>query len=306
MIKVTDIAYARFKAPDLDKMENFLLDFGLVRSFRTETMLYMRACDSNHHVHITEIGEPQFIGMGFHASSQDDLNTLAQMDGASSVEEIDEPGGGKRVRLVDPDGLLIDVVHGTKRLKDIKIRNSFKPNYGSGYDRKGTFVRLEKGPVQCLRLGHVVIGVCDFKKSNDFYKSHLGFLDSDICYEGRKDNVVLSFNRVDRGEEYVDHHTLLTAPTGKRELGHIAFEVEDINAIYMGHEYLQLKKYEHSWGIGRHILGAQIFDYWFDPFGNRLEHWTDGDLLNNKSPTGVHPYSARFSTQWGVTESSRR
>ena len=157
-----------------------------------------------------------------------------------------------------------------------------------------------------MRLGHVVIGVSDFKESNKFYKSNFGFLDSDVCYEGDKENVILAFNRVDRGKEYVDHHTLLTAPTGKPELGHIAFEVQDINAIYLGHEHLHSKGYDHSWGVGRHILGSQIFDYWFDPFGNRVEHWTDGDLLNNSSPTGLHPYSSRFATQWGVTEASRK
>ena len=29
MIKVTDVAYTRFTAPDLDRMEDFLTDFGL-------------------------------------------------------------------------------------------------------------------------------------------------------------------------------------------------------------------------------------------------------------------------------------
>ena len=30
MIKVKDVAYVRFRAPDLDQMERFLLDFGLL------------------------------------------------------------------------------------------------------------------------------------------------------------------------------------------------------------------------------------------------------------------------------------
>ncbi|MFP6760853.1 MAG: hypothetical protein VB856_04025, partial [Rhodospirillales bacterium] len=55
MIKVTDVAYARFRAPDLDKMEGFLKDFGLERSARTNNALYMRACGTSHHVHITEL-----------------------------------------------------------------------------------------------------------------------------------------------------------------------------------------------------------------------------------------------------------
>ena len=306
MIKVTDVAYVRFRAPDLDKMETFLKDFGLERSARTDKALYMRACGPDHHVHVTELGDPEFVGMAFYAANEEDLYKLSQETGASEPEPIDEPGKGKKIRLIDPDGFLVDVVYGIQELEPIKIRNSYKPNSGGSYQRKGEFVRLEKGPTQCLRLGHVVIGVSNFKRSNKFYKSHFGFLDSDVCYEGNQDNIVLAFNRVDRGKEYVDHHALLTAPTGKPELGHIAFEVEDINAIHLGHEHLQSHGYNHSWGVGRHILGAQIFDYWFDPYGNRVEHWTDGDLLNRDSPTGVHPYSARFSTQWGVTESSRR
>ena len=34
-IKATDIAYGRFRAPDLDVMEEFLTHFGLVRAERT-------------------------------------------------------------------------------------------------------------------------------------------------------------------------------------------------------------------------------------------------------------------------------
>ena len=28
------------------------------------------------------------------------------------------------------------------------------------------------------------------------------------------------------------------------------------------------------------MLGSQIFDYWRDPWGHTVEHWTDGDLLD--------------------------
>jgi len=45
-IKATDIAYGRFRAPDLDVMEEFLTRFGLVRSERTPTALYMRGTEA--------------------------------------------------------------------------------------------------------------------------------------------------------------------------------------------------------------------------------------------------------------------
>ena len=306
MIKVDDVVYAMFRAPNLDRMENFLVDFGLMRAHRTESHLYMRACGRDQYAHITELGDPAFVGMGFRAKSEKDLFTLANKEECSSVAQLDRPGRGKYVQLTDPNGFKVEVVHGIDTIKPLELENNYKFNFGNDTERYNEFIRLKKGPTQCLRLGHVVIGVSDFKESNKFYKSNFGFLDSDVCYEGDKENVILAFNRVDRGKEYVDHHTLLTAPTGKPELGHIAFEVQDINAIYLGHEHLHSKGYDHSWGVGRHILGSQIFDYWFDPFGNRVEHWTDGDLLNNSSPTGVHPYSSRFATQWGVTEDSRK
>ena len=40
MIKVLDVAYARFQAPDLDLMEQFLGDFGLITSEKTENALF--------------------------------------------------------------------------------------------------------------------------------------------------------------------------------------------------------------------------------------------------------------------------
>jgi hypothetical protein len=37
-------------------------------------------------------------------SNEDDLATISKLPGASGIETIDEPGGGKRVRLMEPNG----------------------------------------------------------------------------------------------------------------------------------------------------------------------------------------------------------
>ena len=96
LIKATDMAYGRLRAPDLDVMEEFLTRFGMVRSDRTATALYMRGTDPAHHIHVTEKGEPKFVGFAYYAESEDDLERLARAPGASAVEAIDEPGGGRR------------------------------------------------------------------------------------------------------------------------------------------------------------------------------------------------------------------
>ena len=62
----------------------------------------VRGTDPPHHVHVTHLGPSKFIGLGFYAASEDDLETLARAPGAGGVEHLDEPGGGKRVTLTDP------------------------------------------------------------------------------------------------------------------------------------------------------------------------------------------------------------
>jgi hypothetical protein len=52
----------------------------------------------------------------------------------------------------------------------------------------------------------------------------------------------------------------------------------------LGHTWLTEKKYENCWGVGRHVMGSQIFDYWFDPSRFILEHYVDGDLVNDETP----------------------
>ena len=64
----------------------------------------MRGTDPEHHLHVTEKGDPKFLGFAYYAESEDDLAKLAKAPGASAIETIDEPGGGKRVRLTEPNG----------------------------------------------------------------------------------------------------------------------------------------------------------------------------------------------------------
>ena len=122
VIKITDIAYGRLRAPDLDVMEEFLTHFGLVKAERTNNALYMRGSDPAHHIHITEKGEPKFLGAAFYARNLDDLKKLAKLPGASGIETMDEPGGGKRVRLKEPNGFQIEVVHGIRNLKQLNVK----------------------------------------------------------------------------------------------------------------------------------------------------------------------------------------
>jgi len=303
MINVRDLAYGRIGAPDLDRMEEFLLDFGMVRADRTKNALYMRGTDGDHHhLHVTELGDPVHIGMAWWAKSEEDLEKIAKVPGASNVHEIDEPGGGKRVTLPDPDGRIIEVIHGMEVAEDLPVRDVII-NDGKHKFARTDLQRVSANPGQpstVKRSAHVVVKTKSLKKFNKWYQSTLGLVASDhIMAPDELSNNMMTFNHIDAGDEYVDHHVLLGIQSENAEFNHLSFEVADFDDVNTGHNFLQSKGYKHAWGVGRHVLGSQIFDYWRDPWGRIHEHFTDSDVVNNTHEGGRWEVHVGLNNQWG-------
>lgn len=299
-IKVKDLAYGRLRAPDLDAMEEFLTHFGMVRAARTANALYMRGSDPAHHIHVTEKGEPSFVGFAYYAASEEDLHRAAKAPGASAVEAIDEPGGGKRVRLREPNGYQMEVVHGIEELAPIPVVRDPMNSGSEPLRRPGRLMRPAKAPAPIKRIGHGVLATPKVRETAQWFREMLGFLCSDDVYAGDKANLIGSFNRCDRGDEYVDHHTLFCVRNERAGLNHMSFEVPDVDAVFMDHEYLtRLGTYEHMWGVGRHLLGSQVYDYWCDPWGRVHEQWADTDRLNAHSGSNLLAAEEALVSQWG-------
>jgi len=298
VIKVDDIAHVRFRAPDLDAMEAFLTDFGLTRAVRTDEALYMRGLGGAPFAHVTHKGEPGFAGIAFRAVSVGDLETLAAQE-KTAVERLDAPGGGSVVRLTDPDGFAVEVVAG----QTMTPAETFAPrvpwNNADGRTRLRTVKRVDGGAAHVIRLGHAVLQVSNFRASEAWYKERFGFITSDEI-ELQPGFSLGAFMRCDRGALPADHHTLflMQHPKGPG-FNHAAFEVRDLDDLMAGHTLLKAKERTPEWGVGRHILGSQVFDYWRDPWGHTVEHWTDGDLLT--ADDGSHKVGPMelLGVQWG-------
>ena len=297
LIKVEDIAHVRFAAPDLAAMRAFLEDFGLT-CFEHGGRLYGRGSDGRPFVHVTEPGEVRFVAVGFRAGTIADLDRLSLAEGVP-VEDLDEPGGGRIVRLTDPDGYCVEVVAGqTQNEPDTPVPDQ-PVNTALAKPRLRRTVRLDPAPAQVRRIGHAVLKVSDFRASEKWYKDRFGFLTSDEV-EAAKDVPLGAFMRCDRGDLPSDHHTLFLAQLpGELGLLHAAFEVANLDDLMLGHQHLKARGREAAWGVGRHIMGSQVFDYWKDPFGNELEHWTDGDQFTAADPPQKMPMSALLAVQWG-------
>ena len=303
MIKATDLAYGRLGAPDLDRMEQFLVDFGMVRADRTKKALYMRGTDGDHHhIHVTELGEPTHIGLAWWGSSEEDLEIISKAPGASEIHEIDEPGGGKRVNLTDPDGRIIEVIHGMETVDDLDVRD-VAINTGNDKYKRTKIQRLSMNPgqpSQVKRSAHAVVKTADLNKFNEWYQSTLGLIMTDAIMDFEDETKdMMTFNHIDAGDNYVDHHVLLAIQSDHAEFNHLSFEAADFDDVQTGHYWLKSKGYKHAWGIGRHMLGSQVFDYWRDPWGRIHEHWTDSDLVNNAHEPQRWAPPEGLNNQWG-------
>lgn len=303
MNPVEDIAYVRLSAPDLDLMEAFLIDFGLERAERTEDRLYMRGRGSDPVSHITERGEPGKLSFALRVPDRADLDEVAERcDGV--VEARDELGGGFVVRLHDPDGNGVEIVQGITQLDSRHLRKPHAFNPGQSRVRMNTVVRDDTRPSQVLRLGHVALHAQNFPAMLAFYQDVLGMKISDSYYAGAPENLMAAFLHCGLGSTFVDHHTIALIGDGRPGLDHAAFEVMDFDDLMVGNRHLlKQDRWAHSWGVGRHRDGSQIFDYWRDPFGNKIEHWTDGDLVNDDYPSSSSPFSPDLAadqlSQWG-------
>jgi len=299
VVRVPEIAYLVFEKPDLDRAESFLLDFGMRRAARTKDALYMRGASPWHHLYVARRGAAsRFLGLAFHAGSRADLDRLAGLPEASPVERIAEPGGGERVVLTDPQGLRVEVIHGLERLDPLPVRAPLMANTPFEKPRVNEGQRAPDAPPAVIRIGHAVLEVVEFRETVDWYTRTLGFIPSDVlCLpDGTPVGVFL---RLDRGPEPSDHHTLMIASSIEAGYNHSAYELIDLDAVGLGHKLLAGRGYRHAWGIGRHLLGSQIFDYWQDPWGHKMEHYADGDVFDAAQPTGYHLLSREGMHQWG-------
>jgi hypothetical protein len=299
IVKAQDLAFVMFERPDLDLAERFLIDFGLVCIERTASRLVMRAAHDTGPAYVAIQGpKAKFLGLALRVKSRADLDTLSVANAGSPVQPLDLPAGGWHVRLKDPAGFEVWAVADQAPIGAIPVRAPLPMNTPLGRTRINGGIRPLAGPAKILRPGHCVLGVTEFLANARWYINMFGLIPSDI-QTLEDDTPVLAFLRCDRGSELADHHSVVVSQNVTNSYSHSAYEVTDLDDLATGQEHLLSKKWKHAWGIGRHILGSQIFDYWRDPWKDKVEHFTDGDVFDADAPTGVSPLSAASLYQWG-------
>jgi catechol 2,3-dioxygenase-like lactoylglutathione lyase family enzyme len=298
LIKVAGLAWLEFEKPDLGQAERFLTDFGFTVCDRSPDTLVLRGRQSAAPCLVVRRGaRPRFLGPAFQAAAREDLDRLARGRGETVAGYL----GGHAVALRDPSGFPLRVAFGVPELPALPERAPLPLNFGPELMRVNATQRPERRPAEIGRLGHVVLGTARFQAALDWYLDTLGLIVSDFCYlDGQRERgPVMAFIRCDQGGVPTDHHTLAMLLQPQTGYVHSACQLTDLDEVAGSGQYLHDRGYKHSWGIGRHVQGSQIFDYWRDTDRLMFEHYADGDVFDSSVPPGWAPLSVSGLAQWG-------
>lgn len=301
VIKVAGLAWLEFDKPNLSRAAAFARAFGFQTTAATPEELQLRGADAGGPCVIIRRGpQTRFRGLAFRADDEADLLRLAAKTGSAPIR-LPESIGGQAVSLVDPSGTPVKVVAGLHELPALPGQQPHVFNFGHELVRANSTQRPPREPARVQRLGHVVLSSTKYIETLNWYLEHFGLIVSDfLYYDGqRRRGPTMSFIRCDRGSTPTDHHTMAMALGPANRYVHSAYQVSDLDALAAGGEYLREQGYFRSWGIGRHIQGSQLFDYWRDPDGFLVEHYADGDMFDNTVETGWAPFTASGLAQWG-------
>ncbi|WZH51685.1 MAG: VOC family protein [Nocardioides alkalitolerans] len=301
VIKVDGLAWLELEKPDLARTEVFAHAFGFATTYRSATELHLRGAFAGPPCLVVRVGRrSRFVGPAFRAADPADLLRLADATG-TRVRRLPESLGGVAVDAWEPAGARVRVVSDVLEHPALPTQPVHTLNLGDDRPRTNATQRPPRAPAVVQRLGHVVLQSDRFSASLDWYLDHLGLIVSDFLhFPGQRERgPTMAFIRCDRGATPADHHTLAMTLGPRSRYVHSAYEVADLDALAAGGEHLLDLGYQRSWGIGRHIQGSQLFDYWRDPDGLLVEHYSDGDLFDASLEPGWAPMTASGLAQWG-------
>lgn len=270
-----------FTVPDVAEAQRFYTSFGLdVR--REGSRIDLHTFGHPHRwASVFEDGERkqlQYVRFGIFA--EDDA-AFRQRVSALGIGIAPHPlGDDQGVWLRDADGVATQLVVAPKVSPSAKTvldpPAAVRPGQGAAPSRS----RVQ--PVHPRALSHILRFSPDVPRTVKFMQDVLGLRLSDKAAD------VIAFLHTPHGS---DHHLVAFAKAHAPGLHHSSWEVGSIDEVGRGAEQMRNAGWSQGWGVGRHVLGSNYFNYVRDPWGSFCEYSCDIDFVppDLNWPAADHP-----------------
>lgn len=253
--------------PDLTEAKTFYNHFGLnVQS--TETGLEIRTF-GNDHVWMKFKSGPakqlSHICFGIFPDDLDYFYEKLKKYGVSLTKT--DPDQTSSLWFHDPLGVQIEIKTAPKVMPDHK---TLYKTISCPPGTRGAVMRGETPKIHPSRLAHALFFTPNIQKSVEFYTDILGLKLSDFpgpvaFLHGAhgSDHHLIAFAQSDAGIGY--HHS--------------AWDIASLEEAGLGAAQMAAAGYKRGWGLGRHVLGSNYFNYIRDPWGSYAEYSYDIDYV---------------------------
>jgi catechol 2,3-dioxygenase len=263
--------------PDLAAAEAFYTGtWHLDVASRSAEALYLRGTGADHHLLALHAGPATAIRhVTLRARNIEALPRIAAAAAAAGgrvlhePKALDEPSGGTGILVRDPDGRLLQIVHGDTTHADAR--------------------EVKDRP---LRLAHVVLNSHAVEATQRFFEQALGFTLADRTR-------IMAFLNCNQ-----DHHSVALGDSDNDALNHIAFLMPDLESVMRGGGRMKDAGFAIEWGPGRHGPGDNAFNYFVGPFGEVIEYTAEVQQVDESyrvgGPTDWTWPPGRVD-QWGIS-----
>lgn len=287
---VRGLLHYALEVPDPVAGETFYRDFGLQQAEAGRNSLQLKTQHGSGDLLLYEGPRKRLHHMAFAAPGAE-FEAARDALKRAGIQEVEAPAEAPQVGIWfnDPDGNLVNL---RQEIARPTIPTEPTPLYnGPGNPARPFATRNlpEYDRATPRRLGHVLLFTPDPDAAVRFYTETLGFKLSDRVPG------VIAFLRC-----ATDHHKLAFAKSSHRGFHHASYEVGSVDEIGVGAMWMKERGWRPAWGLGRHVIGSNLFYYIQDPWGSYAEYFHDIDYIPEDVDWQPRDWEARYALYcWG-------
>ena len=248
--------------------------WGLIDTGKRGDTTYLRATsDQAYAISVKEAAQNAMISVTFTGSTAEVKAVYARVQKSGLkhgpwIEEFDEPGRGAGFYVTGTEG------------EPYRFLAEKDPT-----------AALPADNTRPLHVSHIVFNTLDRESGSKVLTDVFGFKMSDRTR-------IMNFLRPDN-----IHHAVAYADAKNVSLNHIAFEMQDTDAVMRGMGRLKDAGCASVWGPGRHGPGNNVFSYFVTPFGATIEYTAEVQRVDANYRTGRPEdwtWPPRRNDHWGI------